>query len=161
MPLFNRKPQAADANTATAVGTGDSPATEKIGLKGLLSKRNRTPAQERAAYGYDNLNARPRFGQWLKGIVFLIVTSSFHQPELTFLRSSTLSLWSSWVSLALGYVLQGTALIDRLTDTARYTSLHQRHHGHSPWRLQTATSCIPSSRILSARKSSPSGLQPC
>ena len=75
MPLFNRKPQAADANTATAVGAGDPPATEKTGLKGLLSKRNRTPAQERAAYGYDNLNARPRFGQWLKGIVCLMTTS--------------------------------------------------------------------------------------
>jgi hypothetical protein len=70
MPLFNRKPQAADVNTATAVGGSDPPATEKTtGLKGLLSKRNQTPAQERAAYGYDNLNARPRFGQWLKGTV--------------------------------------------------------------------------------------------
>jgi hypothetical protein len=70
MPLFNRKPAAADTNTATAVGSSDLPATEKIGLKGLLSKkRKQTPAQERAAYGYDNLNARPRFGQWLKGTV--------------------------------------------------------------------------------------------
>jgi hypothetical protein len=70
MPLFNRKPQAADANTATAVGSSDPPATEKkTGLKGLLSKRPQTPAQERAAYDYDNLNARPRFGQWLKGTV--------------------------------------------------------------------------------------------
>lgn len=69
MPLFNRKPQAADANTAMAVGAGDPPATEKTGLKGLLSKRNRAPAQERAAYSYNNLNARPRFGQWLEGTV--------------------------------------------------------------------------------------------
>ena len=69
MLLFNRKPQAADANTATAVVGSNAPTTEKTGLKGLLSKRAHTPAQERAAYGYDNLNARPRFGQWLKGTV--------------------------------------------------------------------------------------------
>ncbi|GAB7326957.1 hypothetical protein MBLNU13_g10912t1 [Cladosporium sp. NU13] len=74
MPLFNRKPQAADANTATAVGTTNPPATEKTGLKGLLSKRDRTPAQERAADSYDKLNARPRFGQWLKGTIFDIIT---------------------------------------------------------------------------------------
>jgi hypothetical protein len=69
MPLFNRKPQAADANTATAVGGSNAPSTEKTGLKGLLSRRAQTPTQERAAYDYDNLNARPRFGQWLKGTV--------------------------------------------------------------------------------------------
>lgn len=70
MPLFNRKPQAADANTATALGTSDSPATEKkTGLIGLLSKRPQTLAKERAAHGFDNLDARPRFGQWLKGTV--------------------------------------------------------------------------------------------
>jgi hypothetical protein len=66
MPLFNRKTPAADANTATAVSGNNAPATEK---KGLFSRRAQTPAQERAAYGYDNLNARPRFGQWLKGTV--------------------------------------------------------------------------------------------
>jgi hypothetical protein len=66
MPFFHRKPQAADANTATAVGSSNAPTTEK---KGLFSRRAQTPAQERAAYGYDNLNARPRFGQWLKDTV--------------------------------------------------------------------------------------------
>lgn len=132
MPLFNRNPQAADANTATAVGGTDPPATEKkTGLKGLLHKRNQTPAQERAAYGYDNLNARPRFGQWLKGTVCLMMTSSPHRSELTLLRSSTSSPWLSWVSLALGYVLKVTSMFDQLTDNFRYTTLPQPRPGRS------------------------------
>lgn len=74
MPFFNRKPQAADANTATSVGGNNAPTTEKTGLKGLLYRRTRAPAQERAAYDNENLNARPRFGQWLKGTIFDIIT---------------------------------------------------------------------------------------
>ncbi|KAM0691073.1 hypothetical protein Q7P36_009844 [Cladosporium allicinum] len=78
MPFFNKKPQAADANTATAVGNNNNaPGTEKSGLKGLMSRRNREPAQptqEQAAYGHDNLNRRPTFGQWLKGTIVDIIT---------------------------------------------------------------------------------------
>jgi hypothetical protein len=75
MPLFNRKPQAADANTATAIGGSNAQASEKPGVKGMFSKRTQqTPTQERAAYGHENLNARPRFGQWLKGTIFDIIT---------------------------------------------------------------------------------------
>ena len=78
MPFFNKKPQAADANTATAVGNNNNaPATEKSGLKGLMSRRNREPAQptqDQAAYGHDNLNRRPTFGQWLKGTIVDIIT---------------------------------------------------------------------------------------
>jgi diacylglycerol diphosphate phosphatase/phosphatidate phosphatase len=77
MPFFNKKPQAADANTATAMGNNGAPATEKSGLKGLMSRRNRQPApptQEQVAYGHDNLNRRPKFGQWLKGTIVDIIT---------------------------------------------------------------------------------------
>jgi diacylglycerol diphosphate phosphatase/phosphatidate phosphatase len=78
MPFFNKKPQAADANTATAVGSNNAPASEKPGLKGLMSRRSRQPAQpttqERAACGHDNLNRRPTFGQWLKGTIVDIIT---------------------------------------------------------------------------------------
>lgn len=82
MPFFNRKPQPADANTATAVGSGNAPAPasafEKTGLRGMMARRNRPePAQERVAYGNENLNARPRFGQWLKGVILDIVTMLF------------------------------------------------------------------------------------
>jgi diacylglycerol diphosphate phosphatase/phosphatidate phosphatase len=71
MPFFNKKPQAADADTTTAVGGSNAPASEK---KGLFSRRTQTPAEERAAYGNENLNARPRFGQWLKGTIVDIIT---------------------------------------------------------------------------------------
>ena len=77
MPSFNRKPKPADANTATAVGGTNTqqPATsEKAGLRGILGRRNRQSAQERAAYNHDNLNARPRLGQWLKGTILDIIT---------------------------------------------------------------------------------------
>jgi len=77
MPFFNKKPQAADANTATAVGSNNASASEKPGLKGLMSRRNRQPVQptqEQAAYGHDNLNRRPTFGQWLKGTIVDIIT---------------------------------------------------------------------------------------
>ena len=88
MPLFNRKPQAADANTATAVGSNDAPTTEKTGLKGMFFRRSNAPTQERAAYGNDNLNARPRFGQWLKGTVGLMERSNHGDPANP-VRSST------------------------------------------------------------------------
>jgi hypothetical protein len=71
MPFFNKKPQAADADTTAAVGASNAPASEK---KGLFSRRTQTRAGERAAYGNENLNARPRFGQWLKGTIFDIIT---------------------------------------------------------------------------------------
>jgi hypothetical protein len=71
MSFLNRKPQAADADTTTAVGGSNAPASEK---KGLFSRRSHAPAEERAAYGNENLNARPRFGQWLKGTIFDIIT---------------------------------------------------------------------------------------
>jgi hypothetical protein len=71
MPFFNKKPQAADADTTTAVGGSNAPAAEK---KGLFSRRSQAPAEERAAYGNENLNARPRLCQWLKGTIFDIIT---------------------------------------------------------------------------------------
>lgn len=74
MPFFNRKTQPADANTATATGSTNTPTTEKPGLKGLLSRRGRQASRERALYGHEQLNARPKFGQWLKGTIFDILT---------------------------------------------------------------------------------------
>lgn len=74
MPFFNRRTQPADADTATSVGGTNAPTTEKSGIKGLFSKRNQADTQERAAYSNQNLNARPRFGQWLKGVIFDIIT---------------------------------------------------------------------------------------
>ena len=74
MPFFNRKTQPADADTATSVGGTNAPATDKSGIKGVFSRRNQANTQERAAYSNQNLNARPRFGQWLKGTIFDIIT---------------------------------------------------------------------------------------
>jgi hypothetical protein len=77
MPFFNKKPQAADADTTTAVGGSNAPASEK---KGLFSRRTQTPAEERAAYGNENSMLDRALASGSKA------------------RFSTSSPWSSWVS---------------------------------------------------------------
>lgn len=125
MPFFNREPQSADANTATAVGGSNAPAaapaSEKTGLRGLMSRRNRQAnAQERATYGNDNLNARPRFGQWLKGIVFDVVVM-FVMGAVGLGVGIALFLLEEKLSLG----INAGMLIHILTRDTRSTSPHQ------------------------------------
>lgn len=131
MPFFNRKPQPADANTATAVAGSNAPAaapaSEKTGLRGLMARRDRqTNAQERAAYGNDNLNARPRFGQWLKGIVFDVVVM-FIMGAIGLGVGIALFLLEEKLSLE----INARVLVHILTRDTRFTSPLQLPLGRS------------------------------
>lgn len=68
MGFFNRRSRPADANTAAAVAEGPDTTREKHGRRGIMRKNERRPTTAGAgpAYGNGHLNARPRFGQWLK-----------------------------------------------------------------------------------------------
>ena len=61
MGFFNRRNQAADANTANAVGR------EKHGRNTVMNSRERrNRGKERVNYSDGTLNNRPRIGQWIK-----------------------------------------------------------------------------------------------
>lgn len=73
MGFFNRRTRPADANTATAVAEGPDTTHEK-GRRGIMHRNERKPAGAGSEYGNGNLNARPRFGQWLKATLLDLIT---------------------------------------------------------------------------------------
>lgn len=86
-----------------------------------MSRRNRQAnAQERATYGNDTLNARPRFGQWLKGIVFDVVVM-FVMGAVGLGVGIALFLLEEKLSLG----INAGMLIHILTRDTRSTSPHQ------------------------------------
>lgn len=92
-----------------------------------MARRNRqTNAQERVAYGNDSLNARPRFGQWLKGIVFDVVVM-FIMGAIGLGVGIALFLLEEKLFLGINTGM----LIHILTRDARFTLPHQLPLGRS------------------------------